>query len=48
MSREDYELSNQDGLLPRGAGDPDYYGYPGEELIIESQPEEGTKEAICW
>lgn len=35
MSREEQELSEQafyDGLLPRGSGDPDAYGYPGEPI----------------
>lgn len=33
MSREDNEQSEQafyDGLLPRGPGDGDAYGYPGQ------------------
>lgn len=34
MSREEYEMSEVafwESEFPRGAGDPDFYGYPGEE-----------------
>lgn len=33
MTREEYELSESawyDNMFPRGPGDPDAYGYPGE------------------
>lgn len=26
-----YDVMPPDDLLPRGDGDPDFYGYPGEE-----------------
>ena len=35
MSRESYEQSKTyTDDLPRGAGDPDFYGYPGEPVDV--------------
>lgn len=46
MTREDYEQSERawlEGLLPRGPGDPDAYGYPGEpesKEVKDDEPED--------
>lgn len=44
MTREEYEQSERawlEGLLPRGPGDPDAYGYPGEPT---NESEEDSEE----
>jgi len=43
MTREEYEESEKafvDGMFPRGLGDPDAYGYPGEPTKKESEEDE--------
>jgi len=52
MSREEYEMSEEayyEEFFPRGPGDPDAYGYPGESKATSQKildREEQTENTI--